>query len=85
VGWEIYAGIGAAAAVVVGVIYIAMRMIRKEARAVGGEREAREKLEEFIELDKKRHALDGLPVPLGKREQSRRLRVLLEARERDRD
>ena len=84
-GWEIYALIGAGAVGVVGVIYIAMRMIRKEARAVGGEREAREKLEDFVELDEKRHALDGLPIPLGKRKQSRRLRALLEARSRDRD
>ena len=70
---------------VVGIFYLAMKLLLKEARSVGGERVARQKLEEFIEMDEKRHRLDGEPIPMSKRKQSKRLRALLEARSRDRD
>lgn len=77
-GWETYAMIGAGALVVIGIIYIAFRMIRREARSVGGEREARKILEEILEIDKKKHKHDGEPVPIELRAQLERLRALLD-------
>ncbi len=75
--WQTYAAIGAVALAVVGIIYIAFRMIRREARAVGGEREARKILEEILEIDKKKHKHDGQPIPIELRDQLERLRALL--------
>lgn len=80
-GWQLYLMFGVVA---LGIVYMAFRIVRKEARAVGGEREARETLEKLIEMDEKRHKLDGIPIPLSKRKQLNRLRALLEKRLRNR-
>lgn len=69
----------------IAIVYIAFRMLRKEARSVGGEREARETLERVLEMDEKAHELDGRPVPIHIDEQQRRLRALQARLARHRD
>jgi hypothetical protein len=74
--WQTVALYGTGAVVTVAVIYIAFRMIRREARRVGGDSEARETLERMVEMDHRSHEMDGRSIPLSKHEQLSRLRSL---------
>jgi hypothetical protein len=75
-GWQTLALYGAGALVAVAVVYIAFRMLRKEARKTGEDSEARKTLETVLEMDERLHELDGRPAPLSRPEQLRRLRAL---------
>lgn len=82
---ELYALIGAGVLVAVGVVYVAFRFIRKGALNEGGESESRKNLQRIIEMDERRHARAGQPLPVSKRDQLRGLRALLAALPRRRN
>ena len=75
-GWQTLALYGAGAVVAIAIVYIAFRMIRREARKTGADSEALETLEKVLEADEKSHELDGRPVPIHLAEQQRRMRAL---------
>jgi hypothetical protein len=74
--WQTIALYALGAVAIVGVIYIAFRMIRREARKTGEDSEARKTLEERAKEHEKSHKLDGRPPPLSRAEQLRRLRAI---------
>ena len=76
-GWQTLAAYGAAAVVVIAIVLIAFRMLRREALDRGEDREAKENMEEVLNLDRVGHESDPEPIPIGLTEQLRRLRNLL--------
>lgn len=76
--WQTIVAYGAAVVAVVAIVYIAFRMLRKEARESAGEKEARETLEKIVDQDRKAHQLAGIPIPMSRNEQLRRLKRLRE-------
>lgn len=74
--WEAVAMWGSGAVVAIGVVYIALRMLRKEARRGGEDKEARETLEKIVDQDRKMHKLAGRAIPMYRDEQLRRLKRL---------
>lgn len=74
--WEVVAMWGSGAVIALGVVYMALKMLRNEARESGEEREARKTLEKIVDQDRKMHKMQGLAIPMSRDEQLRRLKRL---------
>jgi hypothetical protein len=74
--WQTLAIYGSALVGFVAIVYIAFRMIRREARSVGADKHAKEDLEAIVEADRIYHEMAGEPIPMSRSEQLRRLERL---------
>lgn len=82
--WQTVALIVAGTLGVVGVIYIAFRMLRKEARRGAGDKAKSDELAADLEADRLAHAAAGGPLPLSRDSQLKWLRWLAARAERRR-
>ena len=75
-GWQTLAAYGVAGLAVVGIVYIAFRMLWRKGQESGEDKEARETLEKIVDKDRKMHEMAGRAIPMSRDEQLRRLKRL---------